>query len=71
MATVKFSDDSLSYCITMYYIQTDGIDEILYEYKILQRNHFLFTNALLVHLYVSLEACKLQNILPIFFLQVT
>ena len=49
----------------------DGIDEILYEYKILQRNHFLFTNALLVHLYVSLEACKLQNIMPIFFLQVT
>ena len=49
----------------------DGIDEILYEYKILQRNHFLFTNALLVHLCVSLEACKLQNIMPIFFLQVT
>ena len=49
----------------------DGIDEILYEYKILQRNHYLFTNALLVHLCVSLEACKLQNIMPIFFLQVT
>ena len=70
MATVKFSDDTLSYCITMY-LQTYGIDEILYEYKILQRDHYLFTNALLVHLCVSLEACKLQNIMPIFFLQVT